>query len=210
MLILNIHSVAVSNKSWCGGRGYFYYLYFNQIINMKMEKDKSSLTKDELQKQLNKKSAALDRLKKKTKISEEAHAREVQIQLALERVRARTMAMQKSDELSEAVFVLFQQFKELGENPDQATIGVINEKEHVIEYWVTMYGNHMNKVFKFSIDEPHVTNRIYNAWKEGKKSLVIDLSGKELLEFMAYRAGKGGAAVNPYEKRRIINVAFFL
>jgi hypothetical protein len=139
----------------------------------------------------------------------EAQARESQIQLALERVRARTMAMQKSDELSEAVFVLFQQFKELGENPDQATIGVINEKEHVIEYWVTMYGNQMNKVFKFSIDEPHVTNKIYHAWKKGMKSLVIDLSGKELLEFMTYRAGKGGAAVNHNEKRRIINVAFF-
>jgi signal transduction histidine kinase len=139
----------------------------------------------------------------------EAQARESQIQLALERVRARTMAMQKSDELSETVYILFQQFRELGENPDQATIGVINEEEHVIEYWVTMYGNQMNRVFKFSIDEPHVTNKIYNAWKEGKKSVVIDLSGKDLLEFMTYRAGKGGAAVNPDEKRRIINVAFF-
>ncbi|HYM92639.1 MAG TPA: hypothetical protein VET23_00750, partial [Chitinophagaceae bacterium] len=139
----------------------------------------------------------------------EAQARESQIQLALERVRARTMAMQKSDELSEAVYILFQQFRELGENPDQATIGVINEKKHVIEYWVTMYGNQMNKVFKFSIDEPNVTNKIYNAWKEGKKSLVIDLSGKNLSEFMAYRAGKGGAAINPNERRRIINIAFF-
>jgi hypothetical protein len=42
----------------------------------------------------------------------EAQARESQIQLALERVRARTMAMQKSDELSETVFILFQQFKQ--------------------------------------------------------------------------------------------------
>ncbi len=139
----------------------------------------------------------------------EAQARESQIQLALERVRARTMAMQKSDELSDAVYVLFQQFKELGENPDQATIGVINEDENVIKYWVTMYGQAINKVFKFSIDEPNVTGRIYTAWKENRKSLVIDLSGKELLEFMTYRAGKGGAAVNANEKRRVINVAFF-
>src|SRR6476619_2030942 len=95
----------------------------------------------------------------------EAQARESQVQLALERVRARTMAMQKSDELSEAVYVLFQQFKELGENPDQATIGVINENEKVIEYWVTLYGQPINKVFKFSIDEPNVTNKIYQAWK---------------------------------------------
>jgi hypothetical protein len=43
----------------------------------------------------------------------EAQARESQIQLALERVRARTMAMQKSDELAETAAILFQQFKDL-------------------------------------------------------------------------------------------------
>ncbi len=139
----------------------------------------------------------------------EAQAKESQIQLALERVRARTMAMQKSDELSEAVYILFQQFRELGENPDQATIGIINENEWVIEYWVTMYGSQMNRVFKFSIDEPNVTNRIYKAWKEQKKSLVIDLGGKELYDFATYRASMGGAAYNEAENRRVINVAFF-
>ncbi|HEY4876001.1 MAG TPA: hypothetical protein VIH86_10535 [Puia sp.] len=117
----------------------------------------------------------------------EAQAREAQIELALERVRARTMAMQRSGELSETVFILFQQFKQLGENPDQATIGIINEEEWVIEYWVTMYGNQTNRVYKFSIDEPNVTNRIYKAWKEQKKSLVIELSGKELFDFATFR-----------------------
>ncbi|MFI5156451.1 MAG: sensor histidine kinase [Chitinophagales bacterium] len=139
----------------------------------------------------------------------EAQARESQIQLALERVRARTMAMQRSDELSETVYILFQQFKQLGENPDQATIGIINEAERIIEYWVTLYGKQMDRVFKFSIDEPHVTSKIYKAWKEHKKSLVIDLSGKELSEFSAYRESMGGARVNELEKRRIINVAIF-
>ncbi len=139
----------------------------------------------------------------------EAQARESQIQLALERVRARTMAMQKSDELSETVFILFQQFKQLGENPDQATIGIINEEEWVIEYWVTMYGNQTNRVYKFPISEPNVTNRIYEAWKEQKKSLVIELSGKELYDFANFRESMGGAAYNPEEKKRVINVAFF-
>ena len=44
----------------------------------------------------------------------EAQARESQIQLALERVRARTMAMQHSDELKDAAALLFQQVKSLG------------------------------------------------------------------------------------------------
>jgi hypothetical protein len=138
-----------------------------------------------------------------------AQAREAQIELALERVRARTMAMQHSDELSETAFILFQQFKELGENPDQATIGIINEEEHVIEYWVTMYGSQINKVFKFSIDEPNVTHKIYKGWKAKKRSLVIDLSGKALTDFAKYRESMGGAKLNKGEKRRVINVAFF-
>ena len=44
----------------------------------------------------------------------EAQARESQIQLALERVRARTMAMQRSDELGEAASLLFQQVQAFG------------------------------------------------------------------------------------------------
>ena len=44
----------------------------------------------------------------------EAQARESQIQLALERVRARTMAMQRSDELAGVAQLLFQQVKDLG------------------------------------------------------------------------------------------------
>ncbi len=44
----------------------------------------------------------------------EAQAHEAQIQLALERVRARTMAMQHSEELAETVSVLFKQLLGLG------------------------------------------------------------------------------------------------
>ncbi|HLG38486.1 MAG TPA: hypothetical protein VI461_02420, partial [Chitinophagaceae bacterium] len=44
----------------------------------------------------------------------EAQAREAQIQLALERVRARTMAMQKSDELADVAALLFKQVSDLG------------------------------------------------------------------------------------------------
>ncbi len=44
----------------------------------------------------------------------EAQARESQIQLALERVRARTMAMQKSDELTDVAELLFKQVNNLG------------------------------------------------------------------------------------------------
>src|SRR5260221_1457949 len=44
----------------------------------------------------------------------EAQAREAKIENALEKVRSRTMAMQRSDELADVAQLLFQQVKELG------------------------------------------------------------------------------------------------
>jgi len=57
----------------------------------------------------------------------EKQTREAEIELALERVRARTMAMQKSDELKETTLVLFRQFKSLGATTAQVSICVFDE-----------------------------------------------------------------------------------
>ncbi|MEO6356088.1 MAG: hypothetical protein ABIU77_28060, partial [Ferruginibacter sp.] len=141
----------------------------------------------------------------------ETQARDAQIELALERVRARTMAMQKSEELAETAYVLLQQFNELGETPDQITIGIVNEKESVIEFWITLEGKQMDLMVKAGIDEPTVMHKIYKAWKQQKKSLVIDLTGQELTDYINYRNALSGVATsnNNKDDRRVINTAFF-
>src|SRR4026207_2442707 len=53
----------------------------------------------------------------------EAQAKESQIQLALERVRARTMAMHKSEELIETSALLLDQFTQLGYRPERMSVG---------------------------------------------------------------------------------------
>jgi len=147
----------------------------------------------------------------------EAQAREAQIELALERIRARTMAMQHSDELAETAQVLFQQFSELGENPDQLSIGIMNEPEKVLEIWLSVQGTRMNRMFKAPIREPIVINKIYAAWKKQKKSLVLDMSGSQLKkysdfrnslpEFKEYKVVKNRKSKE--ENRRVIYCAFF-
>ncbi|MFL5808213.1 MAG: hypothetical protein ACJ749_01750, partial [Flavisolibacter sp.] len=147
----------------------------------------------------------------------EAQARESQIQLALERVRARTMAMQHSDELSETAYILFQQFKNLGEDPIQITIGIFDEDEKVIQLNVTGLdgsGSRIHQLFKMDINEPSLLNKIYEGWKEQKKSSVLELAGKELLDWIAYRnsvAGKYNMAVTTIAAgdRRFITAGFF-
>ena len=71
----------------------------------------------------------------------EAQARESQIQLALERVRARTMAMQKSDELREVVTVVFEQLLQLGFTSDGCAIILYNKENLSSEYWMSLPGN---------------------------------------------------------------------
>ncbi|MBK9106564.1 MAG: hypothetical protein IPL92_18900 [Saprospiraceae bacterium] len=143
----------------------------------------------------------------------EAQAREAQIELALERVRARTMAMQRSDELSETAHVLFQQFTALGETPIQITIGIVHEEEGYIEFRVTDWeggGLQVNRGFNASIDEPSLVQKMFMGWKGQQKSLVVDLSGKELEAWVTYRNAISGVKVSSADTagRRVITCAF--
>jgi hypothetical protein len=142
----------------------------------------------------------------------EEQARETQIQLALERVRARTMAMHKSEELSQTSFVLFEQLKALGEVADQISIMIYNEKEKVIELYATIYGNQWNEIGRLPFEESLVHKKIYNAWKEKKKSLVVDLTGKELIDFNNFKMkySKQYKSEDELPKNRwIVHNAFF-
>jgi signal transduction histidine kinase len=141
----------------------------------------------------------------------EAQARESEAQLALERVRARTMAMQKSDELADTAYLLYKQFKALGKDPEQITIGIMKEEKRVIELWLTMEGTKQNRLFEVSIDEPIVLSKIYEGWKEQKKSLTIEIGGQELRAYNNYRNSLSNIdfSQDSREDRRVIYAAFF-
>ncbi len=137
----------------------------------------------------------------------EAQAREAQIENALEKVRSRTMAMQKSEELAETSFVLFQQFRGLGETSEQISIGIFKEGENIMELYSTLYGSPWKEPVRIDLDEPVVIKKIHAAWKEQKKSLVIDIAGKDLRKYNAYR--KKLSNIEYKEERWVIHIAFF-
>ena len=139
---------------------------------------------------------------------------ELHIEAALEKVRSRTMAMQKSEELSETAYILFQQFKELGESPIQITIGIFNEEKSVIEFRVTGFdGSKIEQGFNMSLDEPTLIHKIYTSWKENKRSATIELTGKELLDWLTYRSKIAGVTESVTNitagERRFVSVGFF-
>ena len=142
----------------------------------------------------------------------EAQAREAQIEAALERVRSRTMAMHQSDELAETAAILFQQMTELGVTPERLNICLIKEEEKVLEVWATdQEGTKISHHFNASLDEPTTGKRVYEAWKEKKKSLIIDLSGQELNDWIRYVREVMGMTIKAelVREHRIHSVAFF-
>src|SRR4030095_13652273 len=113
----------------------------------------------------------------------EAQAREAQIELALERVRARTMAMQNSDELAELVAVLFKELTHLDFLLTSCIIW-INTELSTNTLWVT--SSEMNKPARPLSITPFYHSffkSIIHAWKAKDPKWIYTLSGEEKSSF---------------------------
>ncbi len=101
----------------------------------------------------------------------EAQARESQIQLALERVRARTMAMQKSEELNDVAILLFQQVSQLGIKTWTTGFNVWSEDNNsYIDYITSPAGNSI-EAYKIDATEFSAFVDVANARKSGVEFL---------------------------------------
>src|SRR6187431_1711356 len=104
---------------------------------------------------------------------------ESQIQLALERVRARTMAMQKSDELREVVAVLYEQLQQLNFDSKACNIIIIDKESGSAKYWVSGFSQ---EIFPESYNVPYLDHpyqdMLLKPWKQGDKYVVYEYTGK--------------------------------
>jgi hypothetical protein len=110
----------------------------------------------------------------------EAQARESQIQLALERVRARTMAMQKSDELGEVALLLFEQVKKLGIETYASGFNILNQEKKNLVSWMSNPTGAINPPFEMPVESFELHRKIYEAWKNNEDFLEDDLTGEAL------------------------------
>ncbi|MEP7267856.1 MAG: nuclear transport factor 2 family protein, partial [Saprospiraceae bacterium] len=139
----------------------------------------------------------------------EAQAREATIEVSLERVRNRSMAMHKSDELPEISELLFQQVKELGVTFIQNSIGIVNEKTGFVELSTTIHGSHELHTLIVPMDDPHVMAKAVTAWREKSKLLTLHFEGHELKDYNALRNSFLKTKVNFPEDHWIVNIIFF-
>jgi signal transduction histidine kinase len=170
--------------------------------DLKKEKLKlRSLPEEDLQELLSSNSAELKRLRK-----------ELDIEAALERVRAKAMAMHKSEQLADTAKTLFEQFDLLGKIPDRMSIGIINEEKNRVELWVTdQHGNRLNHEFFFSLDEPTSIVKIFKAWREKKDQIVVDLTGENLQNWLTFVKDIAKLPIDEsrVKGRRVQQAAFF-
>jgi signal transduction histidine kinase len=109
----------------------------------------------------------------------EEQTREAQIEAALEKVRSRTLAMQRSDELGEVASILFKQMNQLVHN--LWTCGfVLCEKDRTEdEWWLSMDGDFTRGFFLPNVgDYAHAT--LYEGWLKGETARSVQLDGEAL------------------------------
>jgi signal transduction histidine kinase len=142
----------------------------------------------------------------------EAQAREAQIEASLERVRSRTLAMQKSDELADTAAVLFQQLIHLGIAPNRLYLSIISNDQKNNEFWITGEdGTKVNKHVIGDINENPTIQTMYKGWKAKERSLTIDMQGEELAGYLQYLGRELNIPFKqgPSVKRRVQTIAYY-
>ncbi|MBB6326683.1 signal transduction histidine kinase/ketosteroid isomerase-like protein/flagellar hook-basal body complex protein FliE [Algoriphagus iocasae] len=111
----------------------------------------------------------------------EAQAREAQIEAALERVRSRTLGMQKAEELGDVATVLFGELNTLVEN--LWTCGfVLCEKDSKEDEWWLSLDNGLIQPFSLPNEGDFAHKTLYEGWEKGESYRTVTLENKQLQE----------------------------
>ena len=117
----------------------------------------------------------------------EAQAREAKIETALEKVRSRTMAMQKGEEVKEVVVLLYKELIALGVT-NFATCGYveINEETQLQSTWVTSPGGDSLGLFYLPLTGDVYFDERFKAWKKQQTVFHQTVAGKERRKHLEY------------------------
>ena len=109
----------------------------------------------------------------------EAQARESQIEAALERVRSRTMGMQKSSELADVAAELFAQMNQLVNNLWTCGFVLCEKDRNEDEWWLSMDGDFTRGFFLPNVDD-YAHASLYEGWMQGEDFRAVQLDGEAL------------------------------
>jgi len=115
----------------------------------------------------------------------EAQAKEAQIEAALERVRAKAMAMHSSEDLALTVDAFFVELRSLRVTPRRCGVTLIDEETRVADLTVTTAtGDDKSKkiIAKLKLAGHPVLDGVYDHWKQQKEFHPV-LQGAEIKEY---------------------------
>ncbi|MEH6513000.1 MAG: ATP-binding protein [Maribacter arcticus] len=117
----------------------------------------------------------------------EAQAREAQIEVALERVRARAMAMHKSEELGEAAELLYEELRKLGlSNFINRGYVEIDEENNCQYGWMTNSKGKSMEKFNLPLDGEPTLQMRFDAWLRKESVFCQTVGGDELKKHLAF------------------------
>ena len=126
----------------------------------------------------------------------EAQAREAQIEAALERVRASTMAMHHSSDLTSSAGVLLEQIQLLGAKVLSSGFVLCETNNPIDEQW--MYRGGINNIVQQYI--PHeaepVHNNMFKAWQAGEKMLTQRVEGETMVNMFQFLMAQPSVKAN--------------
>ena len=128
----------------------------------------------------------------------EAQAREANIEAALERVRAQTMAMNKSQDLQHVVSVIFRELDKLELKTLRCGIGIINADHRSVDVWTTTTtsdGYEINFSGNESMDVHPMLQGVFAAWERQEEDFYYVLQGEDLISY--YNTMKGDSYTLP-------------
>ena len=112
----------------------------------------------------------------------EAQTREAQIEAALERVRAASMAMHKSEELAKVVTVLYHQLKALEIDFFQLFSSILYLEKGSQDVWMSPIEGILEEPFYYNAPTAPWENTTIKDWREGKEFSYVSLQGTHAVQ----------------------------
>jgi signal transduction histidine kinase/ketosteroid isomerase-like protein len=113
----------------------------------------------------------------------EEQAREAEIEAALERVRAATMAMHKTEELAKVVEVISQQFQELGIDIFMVYVGIYTYslEDKYVDQWFSPIKGIKNDPFYIRLPSAPWEDTTIKEWRAGKEMGYLSIQGAQAI-----------------------------
>jgi len=142
----------------------------------------------------------------------EAQIQEAQIEASLERVRASTMAMRSSDDVGNAIGVLFNELDKFGISLLRCGLIIVNDKEKTMQVWrahTTKAGTVGQVSGKISISVHPMYEVAYDSWLLKETMASYDLSAEDFMNYYKTVSNHAPQFAHNVTPEKQTNTSFF-